>query len=162
MQNGENMDSPTLEIPAIGQYWVGQGGIYVGQSILGGYLIAAEKPLDGEFEFGGYGDKLPGYSDRDGAANTDKLIERGNHPAAIAARGFEADGHSDFFLPAHRQAIQRLAVFGFGNGDEYEWTSTPCGSDDAWVVDFEHGGVRTLTRYYEFRVRPFRLINLPI
>lgn len=142
----------------VGQYAEGQGGIYIGQTAQGRHLFAAAALLDGEFEFGGYGDELEGYSDLDGAENTRKLLERGNHPAALAATKYTADGHSDFYLPSHRELLQMVAVEGFNEEAGYVWTSTPCGSCGAWAVSFEDGGVRYWGRHDEFRVRPVRSI----
>jgi len=142
----------------VGQYAEGQGGIYIGQTALGHHLFAAAAPLDGEFEFGGYGDDLEGYSDIDGAENTRKLLERGDHPAALAASEYSADGHKDFYLPSHRELLQIAAVEGFNEDTGYVWTSTPCGSSYAWAVYFEDGYVHGWLRGSEFRVRPVRSI----
>jgi len=142
----------------VGQYAEGQGGIYIGVTAQGRHLFAASAPLDGEFEFGGYGDELESYSDLDGAENTRKLLERGNHPAALAATEYTADGHNNFYLPSHRELLQVVAVEGFNDDGEYTWTSTPYGSRRAWAVDFEGGNVGRWDRYYEFRVRPVRSI----
>ncbi|RIJ02188.1 DUF1566 domain-containing protein [Achromobacter sp. K91] len=142
----------------IGQYAEGQGGIYIGLTAQGRHLFAAVAPLDGEFEFGGYGDKLEGYSDLDGAENTRKLLERGGHPAALAASEYTADSHADFYLPAHRELLQVVAAEGFNDDGEYTWTSTPYGSGTAWAVYFEDGYVSRWGRFHEFRVRPVRSI----
>lgn len=142
----------------VGQYAEGQGGVYIGLTAQGRHLFAAAAPLDGEFEFGGYGDKLEGYSDLDGAENTRKLLERGGHPAALAASEYTADGHKDFYLPSRRELLQVVAVEGFNSDSGYAWTSSPYGSLDAWAVDFENVDVFDWYRCYEFRVRPVRSI----
>lgn len=142
----------------VGQYAEGQGGIYIGQTAQGRHLFAAAAPLAGEFEFGGYGDKLEGYSDLDGAENTRKLLERGNHPAALAASEYTADGHKDFYLPSHRELLQMVAAEGFNQDGKYTWTSTPYGSSSAWAVVFECGFVDNWGRGGECRVRPVRSI----
>ncbi|CUI41815.1 DUF1566 domain-containing protein [Achromobacter xylosoxidans] len=142
----------------VGQYAVGQGGIYIGVTAQGRHLFAAATPLDGKFEFGGYGDELEGYSDLDGAENTRKLLERGNHPAALAASEYSADGHSDFYLPSHRELLQVVAAEGFSEGVGDVWTSTPYGSYYAWAVYFEYGSVCFWNRSNEVRVRPVRSI----
>ncbi|CAB3959410.1 hypothetical protein LMG7053_05911 [Achromobacter ruhlandii] len=142
----------------VGQYAEGQGGIYIGVTAQGRHLFAAAAPLDGSFEFGGYGDELEGYSDLDGTENTRKLLARGAHPAAEAASEYTADGLADFYLPSHRELLQIVAVEDF-NGDAGDvWTSTPYGSYGAWAVNFEYGTVFSWSRYYEFRVRPVRSI----
>ena len=142
----------------VGQYAEGQGGIYIGQTAQGRHLFASAAPLDGSFEFGGYGDELEGYSDLDGCENTRKLIERGDHPAAVAASEYTADGHQDFYLPAHRELLQVVAVEGLDETVGDVWTSTPYGSRNAWAVDFEYGAVASWRRIREFRVRPVRSI----
>ena len=142
----------------VGQYAEGQGGVYIGLTAHGRHLFAAAAPLDGEFDFGGYGDALEGYSDLDGAENTRKLLERGGHPAAQAASEYSADGHKDFYLPAHRELLQVVAVEGLDETVGDVWTSTPHGSYDAWAVGFEYGGVFYWPRGGEFRVRPVRSI----
>lgn len=142
----------------VGQYAEGQGGIYIGVTAQGRHLFAAEAPLEGGFEFGGYGDELEGYSDLDGTDNTSKLLVRGGHPAAHAASEYTADGHTDFYLPSHRELLQIVAVEGFNDDGEYSWTSTPFGSYTAWAVFFEFGDVDPWDRDCEFRVRPVRSI----
>jgi len=142
----------------VGQYAEGQGGIYIGQTAQGRHLFAAAALLDGTFEFGGYGDKLEGYSDLDGAENTGKLLARGAHPAAEAASEYTADCLADFYLPSHRELLQVVAVDGFSKDAGDVWTSTPYGSYLAWAVGFEDGDVSYWTRYTEFRVRPVRSI----
>jgi hypothetical protein len=152
---GENSMSKAF---VVGQYAEGQGGIYIGQTAQGRHLFAAASPLDGEFEFGGYGDDLEGYSDIDGVENTRKLLERGEHSAALAASEYSADGHKDFYLPSHRELLQVVAVEGFNEEAGYVWTSSPYGSFFAWAVDFECGYVYFWVRSDEFRVRPVRSI----
>lgn len=142
----------------VGQYTEGQGGIYIGQTAQGRHLFAAASLLDGEFEFGGYGEDLEGYSDIDGAENTRRLLERGDHPAALAASEYSADGHKDFYLPSHRELMHVVAAEGFNENAGYVWTSSPCGSTNAWAVIFGHGYVGTWSRDSEFRVRPVRSI----
>ena len=142
----------------VGQYAEGQGGIYIGLTAQGRHLFAAAAPLDGSFEFGCYGDKLEGYSDLDGTENTRKLLERGDHPAAVAASEYTADGHQDFHLPSHRELLQVVAVAGFNDDGDYTWTSTPYGSGGAWAVFFELGHVGCWGRGSGFRVRPVRSI----
>ncbi|PND34557.1 DUF1566 domain-containing protein [Achromobacter pulmonis] len=142
----------------VGQYAEGQGGIYIGKTAQGRHLFAAAALLDGTFEFGGYGDKLDGYSDLDGTANTRKLLVRGAHPAAEAASEYTADGLADFYLPSHRELLQVVALEGFSEDAGDVWTSTPYGSFGAWAVDFEDGDVYLWGRGDEFRVRPVRSI----
>ena len=100
------------------------------------------------------------YKEKELELRTDiaKLLERGNHPAALAASEYSADGRKDFYLPSHRELLQVVAVEGFNDDDEYTWTSTPSGSYGAWAVSFAYGSVRGWSRSSEFRVRPVRSI----
>jgi hypothetical protein len=142
----------------IGEYVHGQGGIFVGD-ILGAdgvtYGLIAGKEVDiGKAKWGKDGDlKL---SDWDGLSNTNALRGKG-YPAIDLAAGYEADGHVDFYLPSRRELMIAAANVpgSFGKQGWYA-TSTPCGSDGAWVVGFEYGRVGTDDRRDEFRVRPFR------
>lgn len=144
-----------LAIPKLNDYWPGQGGIYRGTHLLGGYLIESSDLLPKRYPFGIYGMELKDYSDLDGAENTRKLIEIGS-PAARAAAEYTADGHSDFYLPSQRELMQAFLASGPRRAGSWAVSSTPCGSDFAWVVHFEDGRVPTGRRSYEFRVRPFR------
>lgn len=142
-------------IPAVGEYWPGQGGRLIGMHPEGGYLIAAE-PLEGKFQFGRYDQDLTGFSPTDGETNTRALLNLGGSPAALAASEYTAEGHHDFYLPSQTEGALILGALGLSNG--IFWTSTPCGSYSAWAVFFEYGYVHFWGRYYEFRVRPVRRV----
>ena len=153
------ISSADLAIPKLNEYWPGQGGIFRGTHLLGGFLIEAADFLPQRYQFGNYGKVFTGYSDLDGADNTRKLIKIGS-PAAKAAAGYTADGHSDFFLPAQREAMQSFLASGPRKDGSWVLTSTPYGQGSAWAVDFEYGNVSRWYRYDEFRVRPFRRLIL--
>lgn len=140
-------------IPALGEYWPGQGGKLIGMHPQGGYLIAGE-PLKGKFKFGRYDRDLTGFSATDGEANTRALVNLGDAPAALAGSEYTADGHHDFYLPSQTEGAMILGALGLSEG--IFWTSTPYGSRNAWAVDFEDGGVNLWRRLGEFRVRPVR------
>ena len=144
-----------LIIPTLLDYWPGQGGRFVGLHPLGGFAIAAAQLLEDEQEFGLYGQRLADFSDIDGAENTRKLVELGS-PAAKAATEYTADGHTDFYLPSHREMLQIGAVLGFDEDGPDAWTSTPFGSSDAWALDFEHGNVNAWYRSSQRAVLPVR------
>ncbi|WP_454691168.1 hypothetical protein [Achromobacter aloeverae] len=144
-----------LAVPDINQIWPGQGGRFVGLHPLGGFLIAAEKRLDGEYEFGSYGTKLEDYSDIDGAENTRKLIELGS-AAAKAAAAYACDGHADFYLPSQRELMLCFAASGAEPDGPVVGSSTPYGSNGAWALAFEDGYVNPWLRDYEFAVLPVR------
>ncbi|CUJ67875.1 DUF1566 domain-containing protein [Achromobacter sp. 2789STDY5608628] len=142
-------------IPAVGEYWPGQGGKLIGLHPKGGYLVAGE-PLEGKFQFGRYDQDLAGFSPTDGETNTRALVNLGGTPAAQATYDYTADGHHDFYLPSQTEGALILGALGLSHGAF--WTSTPFGSYDAWAVLFERGGVDYWPRLSEFRVRPVRRV----
>lgn len=150
-------------IPAIGQYWPGQGGIYAGDFLGGDGVIYGLIVSDcgsaqdiGKAPWGQKGSLA--LSDWDGLRNTSALIA-GNHPAAKLAAEYTHDECTDFYLPARRELLLAAANLHdrFGNESWY-WTSTPYAGGDstAQAVDFEHGLTIDRSRFDEFRVRPFR------
>lgn len=142
-------------IPAVGEYWPGQGGRLIGMHPEGGYLVAGE-PLEGKFQFGRYDQDLTGFSPTDGETNTRALFNQRGSPAALAASEYTADGLHDFYLPSQTEGALILGALGLSDG--IFWTSTPYGSYLAWAVNFEDGNVNYWTRVNEFRVRPVRRV----
>lgn len=142
-------------IPAVGEYWPGQGGKLIGLHPKGGYLVAAE-PLEGNFQFGRYNQDLTGFSPTDGETNTRALVNLGDTPAALAASKYTADGHHDFYLPSQTEGAMILGALGLS--DDAFWTSTPYGAYGAWAVVFEDVNVSLWRRNDEFRVRPVRRV----
>lgn len=144
--------------PQIGEYWEGQGGIYVGDFRSGagsvyGLIVGAEEDI-GRARWAPEGD-MPDLTDWDGLANTAALVE--SCPAAKLAAGYTRDEHSDFYLPARRELHLAAANVPDKFGKEsWYWSSTPYSGSYAWAVDFEHGRTLSLNRHHEFRVRPFR------
>ncbi|VFR32426.1 hypothetical protein BER2_1684 [plant metagenome] len=143
--------------PKIGEYLTGQGGIYVGD-ILGNDgvlygLIASQEQDVGRARWAEDGAR--DLSDWDGLTNTNRL--RNGCPAAKLASDYEADAHADFYLPSRRELMVAAANVPhlFGKESCY-WTSTPCGSGNAWGVSFENGFVSYWYHDGELRVRPFR------
>ncbi|MGB3290982.1 MAG: hypothetical protein WBA83_17045 [Burkholderiaceae bacterium] len=130
--------STTTEVPAIGQPWPEQGGIYIGSRLKDGqthHLI------------------IPGGIEHDIEASHNNAAER------IAAKG-EINGFSDW-----RHGDQEDVMLAYINAKEHfhrkgfesiQITATPYGSTSAWAVGFERGRVYIGFRLYEFRVRPFR------
>ncbi|GAC1664434.1 MAG: hypothetical protein PVS3B2_00050 [Candidatus Dormibacteraceae bacterium] len=104
--------------PAIGDYWPGQGGIYIGQAVEDenypqGHLVLCE------------------------ATTEDSLTWK----AAIAwAEAQTVDGHTDFRLPTR---FESALIYANGqkhvDQDRWHWTLTPRGSV-AWVQYFGDGG----------------------
>jgi len=127
-----------IQIPAPGQPWPEQGGIYVGARVIDGIVRHRI---------------IPGGTDQDIVASHDNAAER--ITAAGEINGFSDWGHGDqrdlmlAYINApdlfHREGIESVQI-----------TSTPYGSYYAWAVGFESGDVGVSGRHYEFRVRPFR------
>lgn len=109
--------------PAIGEYWPGQGGIYMGEAVEDenypqGHLVLCELTTDKRFKW---------------AAAIDWAASQ------------VVDGHTDFRLPSRFEAALIYA-----NGrkhvdtNPWYWTGTPQGASDAWVQDFVNGGQYTV------------------
>jgi hypothetical protein len=149
------------EVPQLGQYWEGQGGVYAG--VVRGefeqrdyHLIIATEDL-GKLEWGGYGTDVVGAtSASDGFANTQELIEDGDHPAATACSRYEADGHTDFYLPARRELQVAEANASDLFAKEWYWSSTQRSANYAFTMYFDDGNQLTNAKDFELRVRPVR------
>ncbi|WP_440466923.1 DUF1566 domain-containing protein [Pseudomonas sp. YH-1] len=150
-------------VPAVGAYWPGQGGHNAGfvparDGIPAHYLVFAAKDI-GDRAWGGRGNESKATSKVDGLANTQALLAEGGHPAATACTEHQADGHSDFYLPAAAELYQ-----GWVNTpdlfakDCYYWSSTQRSANNAFPMDFDDGDQITSVKYYELRVRPVRRV----
>lgn len=149
--------------PAVGEYWPGQGGHNAGfvparDGVPAHYLVIAAKDI-GDRTWGGRGNESKATSKVDGLANTQALLAEGGHPAATACTEHQADGHSDFYLPAAAELYQ-----GWVNTpdlfakDCYYWSSTQRSAILAFYVNFYGGYQDSLDKYYELRVRPVRRV----
>ncbi|CAI3798558.1 hypothetical protein GLGCALEP_02115 [Pseudomonas sp. MM221] len=153
----------TLTPPAIGEVWTGQGGIYAGivpaRSGAEAYHLVIGEEL-GRFEWGPYEVEAPATSLIDGLANTLALLEASDeYPAAKAVAAHQADGHSDFYLPAAAELYEAWLNLGYKDWG-YLWSSSQRSAYFAFTMYFVDG-----IQYYdgkdnEFRVRPVR--RLPI
>jgi len=146
------------DIPALGAYWPGQGGINGGFVAARGdvpahYLIFGDSDI-GEHKWGGYKKESEATSKWDGKANTDALIAAGGHPAAEACREYTADGHADFDLPAAAQLYQAWANDLITKGAY--WSSTQRSADTAFFMLFGGGDQGYGGKGVELRVRPVR------
>lgn len=139
--------SSATGVPAIGEYWPGEGGVN------GGLFPGGDKPYylivptgsdaEATHEWGGYGEELSGAScSWDGQTNTAYLANSNrehDHPAAQFCANFERDGHKDFYLMARREAsfleITVPQVF----TQAYHWTSTQRSAYYAYTMCFEDG-----------------------
>lgn len=156
--------SSSTGVPAIGEYWPGEGGVN------GGLFPGGDKPYylivptgsdaEATHEWGGYGEELSAASCAwDGQANTAYLANSNrehDHPAAQFCANFERDGHKDFYLMARREAsfleITVPEVF----TQAYHWTSMQRSANLAYSMDFEDGWLDTSGKGYERLARPVR------
>lgn len=151
-------------IPAIGEYWPGEGGVN-GGLFPGGdkpyYLIVATgSDAEAAHEWGGYGQELDGAkSPWDGQGNTAYLASSNrehDHPAAKFCAAFERDGHKDFYLMARREAsfleITVPEVF----AQPYHWTSSQRSAYYAFLMVFGDGWLSYYGKYVERLARPVR------
>ncbi|MBP5120983.1 DUF1566 domain-containing protein [Pseudomonas protegens] len=149
-------------IPAVGEYWPGEGGVNGGLFPGDGkpYYLIVPTGADAEavLEWGGYGDELEGAnSPHDGLTNTADLVETDtDYPAAKFCSSFERDGHKDFYLMARREAQFLEITLSDVFGKRYHWTSTQYSADTAYNVDFEDGWLRSYGKGLERLVRPVR------
>ena len=151
-------------IPALGEYWPGQGGFNGGLVAARGdvpahYLIIAKDDV-GAHEWGGRGVEVKGLSKTDGYTNAQVLIgndDEREHPAANACAEHQADGHHDFYLPACAELYHCwLNMPDLFAKDTWYWSSSQRSADFAFTMNFDDG----LQGYYgktsELRVRPVR------
>ncbi len=149
-------------IPAIGEYWPGEGGIN------GGLFPGGEKPYylivptgsdaEATHQWGGYGDELNGASSPwDGQANTADLVGIDtSHPAAQFCAAFEREGHKDFYLMARREASFLEITVPDVFTQAYHWTSTQRSADNAYSVVFGVGWLYNSVKLLERLARPVR------
>lgn len=149
-------------IPAIGEYWPGEGGMN------GGLFPGGDKPYyliiptgidaEKELQWGGYGDELDGAgSPHDGLANTAAMVGADDeYPAAQFCAAFEREGKNDFYLMARREAqFLEITVPVLFSKRRY-WTSTQYSAYLAYLVDFENGWLGYDGKHGERVVRPVR------
>jgi len=149
-----------IDIPAIGEYWPGQGGIYAGiRQYPDGlhHVIFATEDV-GDHAYGEYGTAVGATSKVDGRLNTDTLHSTdGSFPAASAASNYTADGHADFYLPAIGElnhAWQNIAEH--FSKDCYYLSSTQRSANLAFLMTFDGGNQTNYFKTLELRVRPVR------
>lgn len=153
----------SIQPPAIGEVWPGQGGIYAGIMPARGtessyHLILGDEL--GRFEWGQYGDLSPATSLIDGLANTTALVDSdGEYPAAVVASEHSADGHTDFYLPAAAELYEIWLNLN-GKLTGWVWSSSQRSAYVAFNMYFDDGIQNYYGKYYELRVRPVR--RLPI
>ncbi|MCQ1993684.1 DUF1566 domain-containing protein [Pseudomonas sp. Eb3] len=150
-----------LTPPAIGEIWPGQGGIYGGirqypEGLC--HIIFAAEDVPGRHAYGGYGVNVEAVSRTDGRANTEALVgHEGKHPAAIAAVGYAADGHTDFYLPSIGELHHGWQFLPDSFAiDWHYWSSSQRSANDAYFMGFEVGWLSSSHKGLECLVRPVR------
>lgn len=125
-------------IPAIGQAWPEQGGIYIGARLIDGAVHHIVIPGGVEF---------------------DHVDIPFNRVALVVAEGDELNGFSDWRAPDQEDLmlawINAREHFEKKGWSSYYWSRTER-DGWAWAVAFEYGYTGNYSRYDEFRVRPFR------
>lgn len=144
---GRATSQPALSIPAVGEYWEGQGGIYAGyvrgeNGTPGWHLVVPTHPsaTAESIKWGPYNVDVGVASHTDGRANTTALALLGEeYQAATWATGLDIEGHRDFYLPARRE----LALAEVNLADHFVkgwyWSSTQCSASSAWNQYFGDG-----------------------
>lgn len=148
-------------IPALGEYWPGQGGLNGGLVAARGdvpahYMIIAKEDI-GDHEWGGRGKESAATSKTDGLANSEALQSEGGHPVIEAVAAYTAEGHTDFYLPACAELYHCWLICPevFAN-DCYYWSSSQRSANVAFSLDFDDGGQYSFGKSSELRVRPVR------
>lgn len=162
--------STSGRIPAIGQPWPEQGGIYAG--LMRGaagkpdyHLVvpAGPKGFIAKVAWGGYEkDEAAAGSEYDGYANTRALVNsKHSHPAAEWAAELEIEGHTDFYLPSRRELALCYANVPELFEKAWHWSSTQYSPYSAWIQLFD-GGFQSLDhKSNEFRARAVRRVVTP-
>lgn len=145
-------------IPAIGEYWEGQGGIRVVPDLPeeGGRvydLIAVTGPdkktplFFKDREWGGYGREIKGAdSKRNGIANTDALVIADNVLAKDIRAVVTPDGQTDCYWLAQTELMGCYVYAPQLFGADAYWSSSQFAAHYAWVQDFDGGYVN---RWYK-------------
>ena len=151
-------------IPALGEYWPGQGGFNGGlvaarSDVPAHYLIIAKDDV-GAHEWGGRGVEVKGLSKTDGYTNAQVLIgneDEREHPAANACAEHQADGHHDFYLPACAELYHCwVNVPDLFAKDTWYWSSSQRSANGAFFMHFGVGSQGSGVKGDELRVRPVR------
>jgi hypothetical protein len=150
------------DIPHLGEYWHGQGGIYAAR-MRGNkdqpdrhLIIPVTDVLNIKAQWGCHGKEIAG-ADKDlyGMPNTVAMAEAGSD-IAKQILSMEVEGHCDFYLGArHEYRACYLNVPELFQPEWY-WTSTQSSADFAFSQDFDGGYQDSDVKYLELRVRPVR------
>jgi hypothetical protein len=132
-------DQAHSTIPAIGEYWPGQGGIYAGlcrgrDGEADYHLILCKEASEQEFKW---------------------------QDALDHAKTIEADGHKDFMVPTRwESALLYANLQDQFDTDYWHWTSTQDSETYAWGQLFDGGSQYYNYKVYERRCRFVRRLVL--
>ena len=133
-----NQPATQSRIPAIGQAWPEQGGIYIGSRLIDGGLHHII---------------IPGGVEHDTEDVEFKEVDK-----AVSDKG-EINGHSDWRAPDQEDLLLAwINAREHFNTEDWYWSRSEH-HGWPWAVDFEDGTCYDYDRYGEFRVRPFRSIS---
>lgn len=158
----------TTNVPAIGQYWEGQGGVLFdlepGRNGGPAHWLIAASDKDGNLtvllkaSYGNRGTMIGADSYLDGDENTRKLLAASS-PLAVACTGVESDGHKDFFAPAQCQVnVLRAHLFEKVKDAGWVLTSTEYSPYFAWIQHFGVGTQNLNGKDREYPVFPVRRV----
>ena len=154
---------PQIALPRIGEHWLEQGGIYIGE-MLGEngqpnhHLIL---PLDPRANFGNWvwgkrGQLIEGCNHiRDGLANTRAMAEA-DSDLAKQILALEIDGFNDFYLPSISESFYCFAVAREHFDKEWHWTSTQHSAYTAYMQHFGDGSTDYGYKDFSDRARVVR------
>ena len=136
------MQTENFITPNPGEYWHGQGGIYIGPALESNQLIhivMATTAFKGTW--GNYGTTIEGeFSYSDGKHNTQLILAaEPENKLLLEITQHEADGHTDFYLPANFENNLIKANASQHVEKKWHWSSTQYSAYDAWCQDFEDG-----------------------
>ncbi|ONH52902.1 hypothetical protein BLL36_18060 [Pseudomonas cedrina subsp. cedrina] len=161
MRADSNPRTSGLVPPAIGDYWVGQGGLYGGRREYPEglcYVIFAVTDV-GRHSYGEHGTNVEATSGIDGRENTTILVNRdGSHPAADAASAYTRDGHNDFYLPSSGELHHGYLYLPEAFEKEWYISSTQRSAYYAYGMFFVDGWIYGNGKDYVRLARPVRRI----
>lgn len=167
MEQAQRITSQGFVIPALGEFWEGQGGVYAGE-VRGEngkpnyHLIRVTDPAAKiRGAWGRRGQNVSGANSfRDGAANTLAMLEA-ECPIALAVSRLEVEGHRDLYIGApFEYALCNLNARDEADEAGWFWTSTQFSPTSAWYQYFVDGYQDSNVKGFEGAVRPVR--RLPI
>lgn len=123
-------------IPAIGQPWPEQGGIYIGSRLIDGAVHHVVKPAGTEHD----------------ATGLDFAVAKNHQFGEINGHNDWHTGDQEDYMLAFINARENFMQKG---SDSIYWTRSEH-NGWAWAVDFEGGYTGNTNRDYEFRAAPFR------